>query len=45
METFDESEVSILFQLLNFQHSALRERLQERALATAVGSMWASVKV
>jgi hypothetical protein len=45
METAEELEVSILFQLLNLQHSALRERSPERGLATAVGSMSAAVNV
>ena len=45
METSDVLEVSILFQLLNLQNSALRERLPEKAMPTAVGSMSAPVKV
>jgi hypothetical protein len=42
MEASNEFEASILFQPLNLQHSALRERLPERAIPTAVGSISAS---
>jgi len=44
METAEELEVSILFQLLNLQHLALHERSSERGLDISVGSLSAAVK-